>query len=149
MPAGTCAGTGLRARPGPAARHPLPPPPRRRAIGRPPSHAGRAPPPPRAGPEPGRGRRAIAPLRCAACADRSSCASPSASGTHEAGGGFDLDRPAANGERAGMRFPLLFAPLVAVAMPAEAHLSREEQAIAASVDRDADRTIALLERMVN
>jgi glutamate carboxypeptidase len=50
-----------------------------------------------------------------------------------------------------MRLPLLFPllALLATAAPAEARLGREEQAIAANVDRETDRTIALLERMVN
>src|SRR3954465_4332989 len=47
-----------------------------------------------------------------------------------------------------MRILLLLALLIA-ASPVQARLGREEQAIAASVDRDNDRTIALLERMVN
>jgi glutamate carboxypeptidase len=42
--------------------------------------------------------------------------------------------------------PLL---VLATAIPAEARLSRQEQAMTAAVDREADRTIALLERMVN
>ena len=47
-----------------------------------------------------------------------------------------------------MRFllPLL---LLALASPAEARLSREEQAVAATVAREADRHVALLERLVN
>ena len=45
-----------------------------------------------------------------------------------------------------MRILLLLALLFA-AVPAQARLSREEQAISANVDREADRTIALLERM--
>jgi glutamate carboxypeptidase len=61
---------------------------------------------------------------------------------------FDLDPDAAYGEGAGMRYILLLA-LIAFALPAEAHLTREEQAMTANVDREADRTIALLERMVN
>ncbi|MBV9881815.1 MAG: M20/M25/M40 family metallo-hydrolase [Sphingomonadaceae bacterium] len=50
-----------------------------------------------------------------------------------------------------MRYALLLPmlALIATAVPAEARLGREEQAIAATVDREADRTIALLERMVN
>ena len=48
-----------------------------------------------------------------------------------------------------MRSLLPLLALVAVSMPAQARLSREEQAIAASVDRDNDRSIALLARMVN
>jgi len=47
-----------------------------------------------------------------------------------------------------MRY-LLFPILLALAMPAEARLSREEQAMAAAVDREEGRTIALLERLVN
>jgi len=39
--------------------------------------------------------------------------------------------------------------LLVLAMPAHARLSREEQAMAAAVDREADRNIALLERLVN
>jgi len=39
--------------------------------------------------------------------------------------------------------------LLTLAFPAEARVSREEQAMAAAVDREAARTIALLERMVN
>jgi glutamate carboxypeptidase len=46
-----------------------------------------------------------------------------------------------------MRFILLI--LLALSVPAEARLSREEQAMAAAVDRETDRTIALLERLVN
>jgi len=42
---------------------------------------------------------------------------------------------------------LLFALLAA--FPAEARLTREERAMAAAVDREADRSIALLERLVN
>jgi glutamate carboxypeptidase len=42
--------------------------------------------------------------------------------------------------------PLL---LVIFAFPAEARLSREERAMAAAVAREADRTVALLERLVN
>ena len=47
-----------------------------------------------------------------------------------------------------MRFllPLL---LLVLAVPAEARLSREERAMAAAVDREAERTVALLERLVN
>jgi len=48
-----------------------------------------------------------------------------------------------------MRFLLLLATLAAFATPAEARLGREEQAMAAAVDREADRNIALLEHMVN
>jgi glutamate carboxypeptidase len=47
-----------------------------------------------------------------------------------------------------MRTFLLILALLA-AVPAHARLSREERAIAAAVDREADRTIALLERLVN
>jgi len=43
--------------------------------------------------------------------------------------------------------PLL--ALLALAAPAEARLSREERAMAAAVDREADRHVALLERLVN
>lgn len=43
--------------------------------------------------------------------------------------------------------PLL--ALLALAVPAEARLSREERAMAAAVDREADRHVALLERLVN
>ena len=39
--------------------------------------------------------------------------------------------------------------LLALAVPAEARLSRDEQAMAAAVDREADRHVALLERLVN
>jgi len=45
--------------------------------------------------------------------------------------------------------PLLLLLLLILAAPAEARLSREERAMAAAVDRDSARTIALLERMVN
>src|SRR6185295_10181285 len=61
---------------------------------------------------------------------------------------FDLDRRWRNREEAGMRTFLLLALLIA-AVPAQARLSREEQAMTATVDRETDRTIALLERMVN
>jgi glutamate carboxypeptidase len=44
---------------------------------------------------------------------------------------------------------LLLLALLAFAMPAQARLSREEQAMAAAVDREGERTIALLERLVN
>jgi glutamate carboxypeptidase len=44
---------------------------------------------------------------------------------------------------------LLLLALLAFAVPADARLSREERAMAAAVDREAERTIALLERMVN
>ena len=44
---------------------------------------------------------------------------------------------------------LLLLAFLALAAPAEARLSHEEQAIAAAVDRDNDRSIALLQRMVN
>ena len=47
-----------------------------------------------------------------------------------------------------MRILLLIAALAAAA-PAEARLSRAEQAMSADVDRETGRTIALLERMVN
>ena len=47
-----------------------------------------------------------------------------------------------------MRILLLIAALIA-AVPAEARLSREEQAMSATVERESGRTIALLERMVN
>jgi len=47
-----------------------------------------------------------------------------------------------------MRVLLLLA-LLAVAVPAQARLSPEEQAIAAAVDRESERDIALLQRMVN
>ena len=47
-----------------------------------------------------------------------------------------------------MRNILLLA-LLLIAVPAEARLSREEQAMAAAVDRENDRSIALLERLVN
>ena len=47
-----------------------------------------------------------------------------------------------------MRILFLIAALLAAA-PAEARLSREEQTMSAAVDRESDRTIALLERMVN
>jgi glutamate carboxypeptidase len=47
-----------------------------------------------------------------------------------------------------MRTFLLLA-LLALAAPVQARLSREEQAIAANVDRENDRNIALLQRMVN
>jgi glutamate carboxypeptidase len=53
-----------------------------------------------------------------------------------------------NGEVEPMR-RLLFLLALAAASPAEARLGREEQAMAAAVDREADRTIALLERLVN
>jgi glutamate carboxypeptidase len=61
---------------------------------------------------------------------------------------FDLDRAFANRKGTGMRTLILLALLFA-AVPAQARLNREEQAMTASVDREADRTIALLERMVN
>ena len=44
---------------------------------------------------------------------------------------------------------LAFLALLALAVPAEARLSREERAMAAAVDREADRDVALLERLVN
>jgi len=47
-----------------------------------------------------------------------------------------------------MRY-LLSLLLLALAVPAEARLSRDEQAMAAAVDREADRTVQLLERLVN
>ena len=47
-----------------------------------------------------------------------------------------------------MRFFLTLL-ILALAAPAEARLSREERAMAAAVNREADRTVALLERMVN
>jgi glutamate carboxypeptidase len=46
-----------------------------------------------------------------------------------------------------MRYLILL--LLALAVPAEARLSPEERAMAAAVDREAGRTIALLERLVN
>jgi glutamate carboxypeptidase len=48
-----------------------------------------------------------------------------------------------------LRLLLPLLALLATAAHAEARLGREEQAIAANVDRETDRTIALLERMVN
>jgi len=48
-----------------------------------------------------------------------------------------------------MRALLLFFVLLALAMPAEARLSREERAMAAAVDREAGRHVELLERLVN
>jgi glutamate carboxypeptidase len=53
-----------------------------------------------------------------------------------------------NGEVEPMRILLLLLALIATT-PAQARLSREEQAIAAAVDRETDRTIGLLERLVN
>jgi glutamate carboxypeptidase len=44
---------------------------------------------------------------------------------------------------------LLILAFLAAAVPAQARLDREEQAMTAAVDRETDRTIALLEHMVN
>ena len=48
-----------------------------------------------------------------------------------------------------MRHLLLLLALVSLAMPARAQLSREEQRMVAAVDAEQDRSIALLERLVN
>ncbi len=48
-----------------------------------------------------------------------------------------------------MRFLILALLVLLAAAPAEARLSRDEQRMAETVDREADRTIALLERLVN
>ncbi len=48
-----------------------------------------------------------------------------------------------------MRHLLLLLALVSLAMPAQARLSREEQRMVAAVDAEQDRSIALLERLVN
>ncbi len=44
---------------------------------------------------------------------------------------------------------LILLLLLALAVPTQARVSREERAMAAAVDRETDRTVALLERMVN
>jgi glutamate carboxypeptidase len=64
-----------------------------------------------------------------------------------AGPRFGLDRQAMRGEVERMRTFLL--ALLLLAMPAEARLTREERAMVTAVDREADRTIGLLERVVN
>jgi glutamate carboxypeptidase len=60
---------------------------------------------------------------------------------------FALDRRAIGRKVRRMRCLILL--LLALAVPAEARLTPEERAMAAAVDREAGRTIALLERLVN
>lgn len=48
-----------------------------------------------------------------------------------------------------MRYALPLLLLLAIAVPAEARLSRDEQAMSAAVEREADRNIQFLERLVN